>query len=308
MSIKQTYSGVVVPMITPLDKNGAVDEVAVRHIVENLVSEKCMPFVAGTTGESASLSIAQRSELVRITVEQVAGRERVFAGIADNCFETSLKQAGMFRSLGVDAVVSHLPCYYPIDDEQMRAYFLKLADASPLPVVLYNIPITTNLSVPVPILDELSHHENVIGAKDSERGEERLAESLRLWSDRPDFTFHLGWAAMSSFGFQNGLDGSVPSSGNLVPHLYRGIYDAAKRGDAAEADRLQAITNEISDFYQAGYPLSRSIPLFKAMLEAFGVCERYAASPMLTLSSDECAKVRDEVVERFGQYVTISPI
>lgn len=300
---KQTYRGVIVPMISPLDESGNIDERSVRKIVENLVRNRCSPFVAGTTGESASLTDSQKDQLVRITVDAAAGQELVYAGIADNCYEASLDQAQRFRDAGANVLVSHLPCYYPIDDEQMRAYFSRLADDSPLPVILYNIPVTTNLSIPHSVIDDLSHHENIVGLKDSERGDDRLAESLRLWRDREDFTFHLGWAAKSSYGLQNGLDGIVPSSGNLTPALYRKIYDAAKSGDNAEADRIQTITDEISAYYQEGYALSRSIPLFKAMMNAFDVCQPFAASPMLTLSAEEIAAVKDEVVSRFAQHI-----
>lgn len=303
LPIKQKYCGVVVPMITPLSEKGAVDEPGVRRIAENLVANRCSPFVSGTTGEASSLSDKQKADLVKYTVDSAAGRQLVYAGIADNCFEAGLEKAGLYRDLGVAAVVSHLPCYYPIDTAQMKAYFVALADACPLPVILYNIPVTTNISVPLDLIDELSHHGNIVGVKDSQRGDERLRESLDLWRDREDFTFHLGWAAMSSTGLQNGLDGIVPSSANLVPGLYRDIYDAAKRGDVAEADRLQAITDDISAYYQEGLSLSRSVPILKAMMAAFGICEPYVAPPMLTLSARELESVGEEVRERFSRFV-----
>ncbi len=302
--IKDTYRGVVVPMTTPLDQYGAIDPQGVIKIVSNLVSNRCSPFVACTTGESASISDASKAELVKLAVDAAAGRELVYAGIADNCLAASLEKAREYKDLGADVLVSHLPCYYPIDEEQMKHYFSALADVSPLPLVLYNIPVTTKLSIPLALIDELSHHENIVGAKDSERGDDRLRESLALWADREDFTFHLGWAAMSSFGLQNGLDGIVPSSANLVPGLYRAIYDAAKSGDGAEADRLQAITDEISAYYQQDQPLSRAIPIFKAMLSAFKICEPHVASPMLTLEGAELASIKSEVLDRFGEYVS----
>lgn len=302
--VKDTYCGVVVPMITPLDKNGAIDEAGVGNIVRSLVANRCSPFVASTTGESSSLSDASKADLVKCAVEVTAGNGLVYAGIADNCLQASLDKAYWYCDLGADVVVSHLPCYYPIDEEQMKAYFLALADACPLPVMLYNIPVTTNLSMPLALIDALSHHGNIVGIKDSERGEDRLRDSLDLWRDRVDFTFHLGWAARSSFGLQNGLDGIVPSSANLVPGLYRGLYDAAKRGDTAEADRLQAITDDISAYYQKDQPLSRAVPIFKAILAAFEICQPHVASPMLTMSGKELEAIKDEVLERFGEFVT----
>ncbi len=304
MNIKTTYCGVIVPMVTPLDASGAVDPAGVEKIIAGLVKNRCAPFVAGTTGESASLSDAEKERLVGLAVSTTNGRQIVYAGIADNCFEASVEKAHRYKELGADAVVAHLPCYYPIDEGQMAAYFGALADASPLPLLLYNIPVTTKLSVPVTLLDELSQHENVVGAKDSERSEERLRDCLDRWRDREDFTFHLGWAAKSAFGLLDGLDGIVPSSANLVPHLYRGIYDAAKSGDAAEANRLQAITDIISAYYQEGFPLSQSIPRFKTMLEAFDICQPHVALPMITLCDDERATVIQDAQSQFSQYLT----
>ncbi len=303
MQAIEKYRGVIVPMVTPLDEQGAIDEAAARRLVEHLVRHRCAPFVAGTTGECSSLTDAQKDELVWIAADQAAGRQLVYAGVADNCFSASLEKCRQYRDAGAAVVVSHLPCYYPIDEDQMRRYFVSLADASPLPVVLYNIPVTTNLSIPLSLIDDLSHHSNIVGVKDSERGEQRLADGLTLWRDREDFTHHLGWAAKSAFGLLNGLDGIVPSSANLVPNLYRGIYDAAKRGDDAEANRLQIATDEISEYYQEGYPLSRSIPIFKAMLSAFDLCRPYAASPMLTLDGDDLDDVRRDTLSKFREFV-----
>ncbi|RIA45541.1 4-hydroxy-tetrahydrodipicolinate synthase [Hephaestia caeni] len=303
MTNKERYIGVVVPMITPLTADGDLDAAATRRIVEASVSARCAPFVAGTTGESASLSDAQKAALVREAVDQAAGRQLVYAGIADNRLASAIDKAREYQALGADAVVAHLPCYYAIDEDQMKRWYLALAERSPLPVILYNIPVTTGLSMPLALVDELSRHENIVGFKDSERGDERLDEALALWREREDFTFHLGWAAKSAHGLKNGLDGIVPSSANLVPALYRALYDAAKRGDVAEADRLQSVTDDISRYYQEGRILSRAIPVFKAMMAAAGLCGPDVAPPMQPLADDELARVAEEVRVRFGAYL-----
>jgi dihydrodipicolinate synthase/N-acetylneuraminate lyase len=303
MTNKERYIGVVVPMITPLGADGDLDAAATRRIVEGIVSARCAPFVAGTTGESASLSDAQKTALVRETVGQTAGRQLVYAGISDNRLASALDKAHQYQALGADVVVAHLPCYYAIDEDQMKRWYLALAERSPLPVILYNIPVTTGLSMSLALVDALSRHENIVGFKDSERGEERLNKALALWRDREDFTFHLGWAAMSAHGLKNGLDGIVPSSANLVPALYHALYDAAKRGDFAEADRLQAITDDISRYYQEGHILSRAIPRFKALMAAAGLCGPHVAPPMLPLSDAELARVAEEAHARFGAYL-----
>ena len=291
-------------MITPLTADYRLDEDGARRIVRGLVNDRCAPFVCSTTGEAASLSDRDKAELVRVAVDEAGGQQLIYAGIADNCLAGSLNKAEEYCALGADVAVAHLPYYYPIDEAEMEAYFEALADACPLPLILYNIPVTTGLSVPVALLDKLSRHGNIVGVKDSERGDDRLRECLALWRGREDFSFHLGWAAMSAFGLLNGLDGIVPSSANMVPGLYRALYDAARRGDDAEANRLQAITDDISAYYQKDLSLSRSIPKFKAMLEACGICGPFAAPPMLTLSERERELVAEEVRARFAQYTT----
>ncbi len=303
MNIKEKYCGVIVPMVTPFTSEIEIDKKGVENIVRRLLQNKCNAFVLGTTGESSSVSNKQKAALVRYAVEAVNGKNLVYAGISSNCYRESIENAMIFHDLGADVAVAHLPCYYPINENQMKAYFTKLADESPLPLMLYNIPSTTNLSIPVELIDELSYHENIVGFKDSERGEERLGTGLRLWKDREDFTFHLGWAAMSSFGLQHGLDGIVPSTGNLVPGLYRKIYELAKKGEKDEADRIQAITNEISAYYQQGRLLSEAIPVLKAMMATWNLCLPYAALPLLTLSTDEQKSVRIDMDMRFANYL-----
>ena len=295
LTVKQKYRGVIVPMVTPLDKQGRIDRDGVAKLIERMLAEGCAPFVAGTTGESASLTEEIKADLVRTAVAVSAGAEPVYAGIADNCLEGSLRKARLYSELGADVAVCHLPTYYPIDGDQMRDWFSRLANQCPLPLVLYNIPATTGLSIPLPLADELSHHENIVGIKDSERDEERMRRSVALWRERDDFTLHAGWAARSSWGVLNGFDGIVPSTANLVPGLYRKLYDAASRGDAEESDRIQLLTDEISALYQEGRSLSRSIPALKAMLAAFGLCEPYVAPPMLTLARTDLETIADAV-------------
>ena len=304
MTHKEKYCGVIVPMTTPLTQQGEIDQQGVINIVNGLISNRCIPFVLGTTGESLSIGEKQKLDLVRYTVEATAGKDLVYAGISGNCYQESVAQAHAFSDFGADVLVAHLPCYYPIDEAQMEAYYLALADASPLPLMLYNIPVTTNLSMPMDLIDRLSRHENIVGFKDSERGEDRLQQGLELWRDRQDFTYHLGWAAKSSAGLQGGLDGIVPASANLTPGLYRGIYDAVKNGDFDEADRLQAITDEVSAYYQEGRTLSHFIPILKAMLAAADLCEPYVAPPMITLPQQEIEQIKNDVLTRFGQYLS----
>src|SRR6185312_2631622 len=132
-------------------------------------------------------------------------------------------------------------------EDQMRKYFEQLAEAVPGHVLIYNIPLTTRMSIPLNIIDELSRHERIIGTKDSERSEERLKESLKLWSSREDFCHFLGWAPKSAEALINGSDGLVPSTGNFCPGIYNEMFNAVKASDHERAFKLQKLSDAFGD-------------------------------------------------------------
>jgi dihydrodipicolinate synthase/N-acetylneuraminate lyase len=192
-------------------------------------------------------------------------------------------------------VVANLPSYYPLTGEQMLAYYEKLAGAIHGPLMLYNITITTHMSIPLDIADKLSKHPNIVGMKDSERNEERMAESLKLWKDREDFTHVMGCAALSAKALMLGSDGIVPSTGNFVPRLFRELYDAAVRGDATTADRLQKQTDEMAKIYQGPRLLSQSLAALKAMMDELGLCGAAVLPPLVECAQAERSQIRESM-------------
>ncbi len=291
MTIKKKYSGVVVPMVSPFTDSGEVDKSAVAKITEHLVAEQTSPFVLGTTGEAASIPLDQKVKLVSEMVRVTNKRELTYAGIDSTCFQTSVEMARQFADLGVDAVVAHLPEYYPLTPEHMLNYFEKLADASPVPLIVYNIPGTTGMSIPLDVLETLSKHSNIAGLKDSERDPERLEKCLSLWKENSEFSFLIGWAAQSTYALFNGADGIVPSTGNLVPGMYCDLYQAAIKGDQDQAEPLQQITNDISLVYQKDRILSQSLAALKACMHSLGLCENAVLPPLLALSLSETQNI-----------------
>jgi dihydrodipicolinate synthase/N-acetylneuraminate lyase len=295
MKKPKKYSGVVVPMITPFTTNGDIDLSAAGRVVEHVVAGGCSPFVLGTTGESASIPMKGRSEFVRVAIAQTRGRAVAYAGIAGNCFRESVDSAKAYFDLGADCVVANLPSYYPINADQMLAYYEKLADAVGGPLMLYNITITTHMSIPLEVVEKLSHHHNIVGLKDSERNEERMAESLKLWKDRQDFTHVMGCAALSAKALLLGSDGIVPSTGNFVPKMFRQLYDAAVKGDAATAERLQKETDEMAKVYQGTRLLSQSLAALKTMMNELGLCGPAVLLPLVECGEAEKAQIRQEM-------------
>ena len=279
MSKQKRYRGVVVPMVTPFEEDGGVDLAAAERIVEYIVKGGASVFILGTTGEAASISLKDKVRLVACVVEQTAGRRKVYAGIADNCLANSIEMSRQFASLGVQVAVAHVPNYYPLSADDMAAYFEQLADKSDLPVMLYNIPVTTGMSIPVPVVDRLSVHANIVGLKDSENNLERLEGAVMRWKDREDFVYMMGCSVLSDKALSLGADGIVPGAGNIAPWLFVALCMAATQGQAVRAKRLQACADQISGMFQNGRILSQSLPVLKALMHLLGLCETHALPP-----------------------------
>jgi dihydrodipicolinate synthase/N-acetylneuraminate lyase len=290
-------------MVSPVKGDGRIDDASVKKLVEHLVSNRTLPFILGTTGEAASFSPGQMLGLVRSVVGFVAGRAPVLAGISSNSMELSVDLAKRFADEGVEAAVATLPSYYPIEGEQMYRYFEKLASSIPVPLMIYNMPATTGTSIPPEVADRLSRHPNVAGIKDSERDPERLDHCLELWSGRDDFSFLLGWAAMSVHALSRGADGIVPSTANLVPGIYRRLYEAVREDRTREAEKLQEQTESISMLYQRNRKLNRSIPALKALLSLRQLCGPDVLPPLFRLDAGEEKEFLEEMkveLERLG--------
>ena len=240
---EKLYSGVIVPLITPFTADAKIDTKSLARIVQYVVKNNCDPFVLGTTGESASIDSSDFPLVAETMVTANAGRKKSYAGISSNNFNTSIQLARQFKEIGVDALVAHPPYYYPISSQHISDYYQKLADAVSLPLFIYNIPGTTHLSIPLEVVEHLSYHPNIVGIKDSERDLQRMKKSIKMWSSRKDFVHLLGWGAELCNALLLGSDGIVPSTGNLTPHLYNLMYEQARVGNKAQAERLHTLTD-----------------------------------------------------------------
>jgi 4-hydroxy-tetrahydrodipicolinate synthase len=297
MAGDKKYRGVVVPMVTPFTPDGKVDIPATEKVVEHLISGGCIPFILGTTGEFACVPVAERAGFVEATVKTTAGRTLTYAGIASNCYQETVDAAKTYADLGIDCVVANLPSYYPLAPDNMLAYFEKLADDVPAPLMLYNITITTHMSIPLDIVEKLSHHPNIVGLKDSEKNEERFEQALSMWKDRPDFAHFTGTAALCTMALLAGSDGIVPSTANFAPQLYKDLYDAAVAGENAKANELQAKNAALGLVYQKGRVLSQSLPALKVIMNELGLCGPSVLPPMIEPSAEEKADILKKMAE-----------
>ncbi len=284
----------MVPVVTPFRDDYSLDSRAAEQIARYLTDGGVRMFLSGTTGEGPSLTPEQKLELAEATVRVVAGRQPVMAGIPGNSFVAAVEEGKMLADKGIDALVATMPNYFPIDDQLILLYFEKLADALPLPLFLYNMPLTIHRSLPLDVIEMLSYHSNIIGLKDSEKNAERLDEALRKWSVREDFIYLVGNAASSVEGLRKGAAGIVPGTGNVCPRLYRDLFDAAGAGDFERAERLLEITVRITGLYQGNRSLSHALAALKVMMNRLGLCGTQVMPPLVRMEEAEAALLRDE--------------
>jgi 4-hydroxy-tetrahydrodipicolinate synthase len=268
-------------MITPFTPSGAIDEPAIGRLVDHLIAGGVDGvFPLGTTGESASIHPQDKRLVVAAVVKHTAARAMVYAGIPSNCFRESTEAAAAYHQLGVQALVAHMPSYYPLTDGEIDAYFLRLADSVPLPLVLYNIPATTHHSISLDSLDRLRGHPNIVAIKDSSGDRPRLTEMLRRTGGRDGFPVLLGSSASFTHGLRAGAVGLVPSGAHLVPDKYHAMYEAAMSDRWDDVERLQHETDATCAQYLKGRTLGQGLAVIKAILEQRGLCGRTMLPPL----------------------------
>ena len=215
------------------------------------------------------MSLEKRLRFLDAVLPRLEGRGRTYVGLASNSLGDTLTAARAYAGMGVDALVGHLPNYYPLSAGQMHAWFTRLADAVSRPLYLYNIPMTTRMSIPVETIMALGEHPNIAGMKDSEYDRERMARLLEWRRGCTDFEYFVGPSVMALYGLRLGADGFVPGVGNVVPEACRRLLECARAGDWDQVVKLEgACVLLISQLKQAArdQPLARDEARIKSRI------------------------------------------
>ncbi|HEY3761656.1 MAG TPA: dihydrodipicolinate synthase family protein [Verrucomicrobiae bacterium] len=287
------HSGVIVPMVTPITSEGKLDDGAIDRLVDTLLAGGVQgSFIMGTTGEGTSIPRDYRLRLVQHVVGRVKGRMLLFAGIGDSHPEEIAAGNDYFKA-GVDAVVSRPPA--GISPEAMLAWYRALLDGLNGPLLLYNMPMTQKVSIPLDLIEELSGHPKLAGIKDSENNPARHEELLKRFGGRKDFSVFIGVGALMEQGLRQGADGIVPSVGNLIPETCGQLFATARQGDWTEAQNHFSRMNSVAAIYQKGRTLDESLSVLKAALHVRGICAPHVFPPLKPLNGPQLEKLRHEM-------------
>lgn len=265
------FRGSIPALVTPF-RDEAFDEPRFRSFVDWQIDEGTHGLVpCGTTGESATLSADEQRRVIEVCVEQAAGRVPVIAGCGSNNTAAAIAHVKAAERVGADAALIVLPYYNRPNQEGIYAHFAAIAEASPLPIVLYNVPSRTVTDISVETLARVAEIPSVVAIKDASGNlgrvsAQRLAcgEEFVQLSGNDDMT--LGFMAM-------GGKGCVSVTANVAPRLCADFQNACLRGDWADAlklqDRLYPLHAALFTDASPGpvkYALSRVRPDFPAAL------------------------------------------
>src|SRR3954451_2607330 len=240
MAISQRYPGVYAAMATPIDRDGEVDPAGIANVVDYLFANGADGLsILGSTGEGPSLTNAQRQRALEATLEAANGRGAVFTGAASSVVSEVIAGLRMTAGTGARGALVPPPYYYRLDTAGIVAYYERIAEASPVPIIIYNIPVMTKLQIPPAAVARLIAHPNIMGLKDSGGDFGYFSTLARIAEGSDGFTLYTGSDAMLASSLFVGGHGLIGGAVNLVPDVLAALYRAYQEGDVTRAVALQ---------------------------------------------------------------------
>ena len=305
MKNEKLFTGLIPPMVTPLNAKRQLDKAGVKKMVKHLVDGDVDGiFLLGTTGEGPHLSYAIRRELVKATCAVLRQLKRhdggaartipVLVGITETDIEDALAFAKDCKAYGASGVVAAPPYYFKLTQAECVAWYTELADRSPLPVVVYDMPAHTDTVIEPTTIAKLAAHRNIVAMKDSSSvialfNKFRLA--LEPFKDK--FSLFMGPDEAMGEAVMLGADGGVCTGANLWPRAFKEMYLAAKAGDVGKVRKLQRFTTMSSYLlYGLGSGQIGFLKGVKAALAEMGLVQNVLAAPFAPFSGKELAPVK----------------
>ena len=290
---KMYFHGLGVALVTPFTENGAVDFAAVAKIVDNLVEGGVdYILVLGTTGETPTLTTDERKALIRFVRERVAGRVQLMVGVGGNCTRDVVATLRTWDLSGYDAVLSVNPYYNKPNQEGLYQHFKAIAEASPLPIMLYNIPGRTGVNMTPETIARLAKDcPNILGVKEASGNLEQMERIKALTPS--DFLLISGDDGLTVEVIKRGGVGVISVLANAYPAETKEIVSLALLNKIEEAEqKLQALDGIISALFEEGNPVG-----IKTALHLKGVCSNTMRLPLVSGSEALQAKMKTLIAE-----------
>jgi 4-hydroxy-tetrahydrodipicolinate synthase len=287
--------GVIPPIVTPVDGDENVEEQGLRHVVEHVLEGGVHGILAlGSNGEFYGFDHEQQERAVTITLDQVGGRVPVYMGIGAITTKECVKLARMGERLGAQAITLLPPMFLTPNEEELYRHFRTVAEATQLPLLLYNNPDRVGNNISLSLIERLAAVPNIVGMKDSSGDLTLTAEYIRRTRDT-GFRVMAGRDVMILGSLAYGAVGCVASTANIVPSLVVEIYERFMAGDLEGSREAQFKLAPLRmAFNLASFPV-----VTKEAMNLVGVQVGASILPNTACSETNREKLRD-ILQRMG--------
>jgi 4-hydroxy-tetrahydrodipicolinate synthase len=284
------FQGSIVAMVTPMNRDGDVDESALADLVEFHVDNGTDAIVAvGTTGESATLDPEEHCHVIGRIVDLVGGRVPVIGGTGANSTREAIHLSAMAKDAGVDACLLVTPYYNKPTQQGLYLHFKAIAEAVDIPQILYNVPGRTACDMLPDVVEELSRIDNIVGIKEASGEIERFGELVSRCG--PEFDVLSGEDHLALDGMVAGGRGVISVTANVAPAAMHEMCALALGGDVEGARRVD---ERLRDLHAAMFVESNPIPA-KWALQDMGLIKEGIRLPLTPLSEIYHERVRSAI-------------
>lgn len=296
MKITDKFKGVGVALITPMQENGSVDFAALARVIERVIEGGVDYLLAlGTTSENPTLSPDERVAVMKFIHQRVAGRVALMVGVGGNCTPTVVDTLRSWDFAGYDAILSVNPYYNKPNQEGLYRHFMAIAEVSPLPIVLYNIPGRTGVNMtPATVARLAAESDKFIGIKEASGNVEQMQQICE--SIGGDFFLTSGDDGLTVEAMRRGGVGVLSVLGHLYPAQVKQLTDLANEHRYDEAEQLLAALMPITNsLFEEGNPVG-----IKTALSIKGVCGPTVRLPL----AEGSESLREKQIRLIAEYET----
>lgn len=287
---KPVFTGVCTALITPFLEGKTIDYDALDQLIEFQLSSGVNALcVCGTTGEASTLLPQERNELISFCVQRVNSRVPVIVGTGNNRTATAAEWTAQAEVLGADAVLVVTPYYNKASQEGLVQHYKSVAASTSLPVILYNVPSRTGISISSYTYQRLSEVENIVGTKEAS-GDISLAAKIRACCPE-DFCIWSGNDDQALVLTALGGAGVISATANIMPDILSSMFSLAQNGRLKEAVSLQS---QYLSLINLLFSDVNPIPV-KAAMALMNMCDGSLRLPLCPISESGRALLRDEL-------------
>ena len=292
--MRTAFTGAGTALVTPFTKGGELDEQAVRRLGRRQIDNGIHFLVPlGTTGENPTLELSERIRMVEILVDEAKGQVPILAGCGGYDTKEIVHLAKHMQKAGANGLLSVTPYYNKPTQEGIVQHFKAIADATPLPIILYNIAGRTGVNIETATVVRLAQVPNIIGVKEASGSLSQMCDVLH--ATPADFIVLSGDDALTLPVMAVGGRGAISVASNEIPGEMARMVEAAERNDFAGA---RAIHARILPLMQANFVESNPGPV-KAAMAAMGLLEEVYRLPMVPPKPESKARV-EAVLKELG--------